>query len=351
MAAFWRHSAVWSALAIPADAAAILRCDISIDMLRALMASASGCITLSLALHATLLWGASGHESPAERHVAVDLVPNAIALGFEDAREPPGANDTNERTGGARAGVEAPPAENISAARPRAGQLPVSEPRVERSSERRAAPKPHIKKAIEQPEAVAPAEPAAVSASPPPVVAPSPVAAASPALPAPKEGELASTSTASLAPPTLFSSALPGSPATGGNASSLARAGGAAGASGAASAGPGADVGSTRDPGADAASRAVLREYARRVRSRIAEQREYPYAARRARLHGTVCLRIELAATGRLLDVAPTCGGSLAPLARAALAAVAKAAPFPPLPAGLGQHLTLDVPVIFELED
>ena len=39
------------------------------------------------------------------------------------------------------------------------------------------------------------------------------------------------------------------------------------------------------------------------------------------------------------------------PLSRAALDAVARASPFPPLPAALGRHLTLDVPVLFELSD
>jgi len=109
-------------------------------------------------------------------------------------------------------------------------------------------------------------------------------------------------------------------------------------------------VGASRGS-ADGERRAVLLEYAREVRSRIAAQREYPYAARRARLRGTVCLRITLSSAGRLLAAEPTCGNSLEPLAQAALAAVTKASPFPPLPAPLGQRLTLDDPVVFELAD
>lgn len=302
------------------------------------MASASGCITLSLALHATLLWSATRHEPPAERHVAVDLVTSAIALGFEDATEAPGG----ERRMGASAGAEVAAA-NDAADALLARPVPVRAARVDA----RPPAKPRVKEAPTKPERVAAPEPTPVSReapSPPEPVAPSTTVDTGPApLASPSQNTLAASSVAAG-----VVMALPGGheSATNANGSGATTSGrGAADARG-------GDVGSARNPGPDdAGRRAALVDYGRRVRARIAEQREYPYAARRAQLHGTVCLRIEVAASGRLLEAEPTCGGSLGPLAKAALAAVAKASPFPPLPAALGPRLALDVPVVFELED
>jgi periplasmic protein TonB len=94
----------------------------------------------------------------------------------------------------------------------------------------------------------------------------------------------------------------------------------------------------------------LLAGYLSGARERVARHREYPYLARRANLEGTVCLRIVVAASGRVLGVTPTCGTAHRPLLEAALDSVAKAAPFPPLPASLGSRITFDVPVVFELE-
>jgi protein TonB len=94
----------------------------------------------------------------------------------------------------------------------------------------------------------------------------------------------------------------------------------------------------------------LLSSYLAGVRQRVAQHREYPYLARRANLEGTVCLRVVVAASGRVLGVTPTCGTGQRPLLDAALASVSNAAPFPPLPAALGQRLTVDVPVVFELD-
>lgn len=121
----------------------------------------------------------------------------------------------------------------------------------------------------------------------------------------------------------------------------------------AASASPGAGavraegVGPARGPGAHPQ---LLARYLERVRARVAEHREYPYVARRANLEGTICLRVSIAASGSVLGVTPTCGTSHEPLLQAALRSVSSAAPFPPLPALLGARLTLDVPVVFELD-
>jgi protein TonB len=94
----------------------------------------------------------------------------------------------------------------------------------------------------------------------------------------------------------------------------------------------------------------LLSSYLASVRQRVAQHREYPYLARRANIEGTVCLRVVVAASGRVLGVTPTCGTHQPPLLDAALASVSNAAPFPPLPAVLGQRLTVDVPVVFELD-
>jgi protein TonB len=102
---------------------------------------------------------------------------------------------------------------------------------------------------------------------------------------------------------------------------------------------------------ASSAARAqLLARYVERVRARVAQHREYPYLARRANLEGTICLRISIGASGSVLGITPTCGTSHEPLLQAALKSVSSAAPFPPLPAALGGRLTLDVPVVFELD-
>jgi TonB family protein len=109
--------------------------------------------------------------------------------------------------------------------------------------------------------------------------------------------------------------------------------------------GPGTTEQSTGDGHAQ-----LLASYLKGVRDRVSRHREYPYLARRANLEGTVCLRVVVAASGRVVGVTPTCGGSHQPLVEAALASVSSAAPFAPLPAALGQRLTIDVPVVFALD-
>jgi protein TonB len=94
----------------------------------------------------------------------------------------------------------------------------------------------------------------------------------------------------------------------------------------------------------------ALARYIESVRQRVLKHRQYPHAARRANVQGTVCLRIVIASSGQVHRVQPTCGASHQPLLRAALASVSAASPFAPLPASLGGQLAIDVPVVFELE-
>jgi TonB family protein len=121
-------------------------------------------------------------------------------------------------------------------------------------------------------------------------------------------------------------------------ASSIRGAGGPAAASGARSlSGP--------DP-------SILRaRYLRALRQRVLARREYPHAAQRAGLQGTVCLRFSLNAQGRLSALQASCGPAPEPLLQAALRAVRAAEPFGPLPSALGRELTVDLPVIFRLDE
>jgi protein TonB len=120
------------------------------------------------------------------------------------------------------------------------------------------------------------------------------------------------------------------------------------GSTGAGGAGTGGGV--TTETGTGDGHAQLLASYLKGVRDRVSRHREYPYLARRANLEGTVCLRVLVASSGRVVGVTPTCGSSHRPLVEAALASVSSAAPFPPLPPALGERLTIDVPVVFALE-
>jgi periplasmic protein TonB len=136
-------------------------------------------------------------------------------------------------------------------------------------------------------------------------------------------------------------------------------AGALAGALGVAASGSGA--GSSAAPsssarvGANAAGgsgdvAAARAQYLQRLRQRVIERRQYPHAALRAGVEGTVCLRVSLDAAGRISELRPTCGPLPAPLLQAALRAVRAAEPFGPLPSGVGQMLSVDLPVVFTLD-
>jgi TonB family protein len=125
-------------------------------------------------------------------------------------------------------------------------------------------------------------------------------------------------------------------------AASGAAARGASGPATGASSSWGAAVG-----GGDTA-RALRAAYLQELRRRVLGHRVYPYLARRARLEGTVCLRVSLNGQGEVAGLQATCRAPEA-LLEAAFAAVRTAAPFGPLPTPL-RELTLDLPVVFQLE-
>lgn len=95
---------------------------------------------------------------------------------------------------------------------------------------------------------------------------------------------------------------------------------------------------------------ALRQGYLRELRQRVLERREYPHVAQRAGLQGVVCLRLSLTASGYLSELRATCGPSPEPLLQAALRAVRAAEPFRPLPSALGSQLTVDLPVVFQLD-
>jgi len=133
----------------------------------------------------------------------------------------------------------------------------------------------------------------------------------------------------------------------------LGTSGAAAGGFGARGAGVGVGAESGRAGSGSASNdeHGPLARYLKGVRERVARHREYPYIARRANLEGTVCLRVAIGASGNVRSVTATCGKTKQPLLAAALDSVSRAAPFPPLPAALGKELTLDVPIVFDLDD
>lgn len=99
----------------------------------------------------------------------------------------------------------------------------------------------------------------------------------------------------------------------------------------------------------EGAAAGVLARYLRAARERVMQHRQYPHLARRARLEGTVCLRLSITASGAVRQVRVTCGQSQELLVDAALQSVTDATPFSPLPSALGRELTLELPVVFEL--
>jgi TonB family protein len=98
----------------------------------------------------------------------------------------------------------------------------------------------------------------------------------------------------------------------------------------------------------DDSARALRAAYLQELRRRVLGHRVYPYLARRARLEGTVCLRVSLNGRGEVARLEATCAAPQA-LLEAAFAAVRTAAPFGPLPSQL-RELTLDLPMVFQLE-
>ena len=89
-----------------------------------------------------------------------------------------------------------------------------------------------------------------------------------------------------------------------------------------------------------------MADYTREILKRIERHKQYPAAARRRRLAGSVTLNLHLAADGRIAALRCLKGPRL--LCRAAERATRAAAPFPPLPAGMAPPV-LDYRMRFRL--
>ncbi len=93
----------------------------------------------------------------------------------------------------------------------------------------------------------------------------------------------------------------------------------------------------------------LLAAYARRVLAQLEQHKTYPIMSQRRGEEGTITLRITVAADGRVIDVHPVADGP-SRLVHASLDAVTAAAPFPPLPAGLGANrMVFNLPITYRL--
>lgn len=99
---------------------------------------------------------------------------------------------------------------------------------------------------------------------------------------------------------------------------------------------------------ADERGKASLSDYRSKVAARLRRARSYPAAARAENLTGTATVTFTITASGGVgrASLAKSSGHRI--LDQAALDMVARAAPFPPLPAGAGNSITITVPVRFD---
>jgi len=92
-------------------------------------------------------------------------------------------------------------------------------------------------------------------------------------------------------------------------------------------------------------------EYFRSLRAAVEQHREYPRTARRARLQGTVVIRLSVSRSGRLLAVSVTQSSGEEVLDNAALSAVRMTGTFPPTPAAFErEQVTVELPFVFRLK-
>jgi protein TonB len=99
---------------------------------------------------------------------------------------------------------------------------------------------------------------------------------------------------------------------------------------------------------ADERGKASLSDYRSKVAARLRRARSYPAAARAENLTGTATVTFTINTGGGVgrASLAKSSGHRI--LDQAALDMVARAAPFPPLPAGAGNSITITVPVRFD---
>jgi protein TonB len=105
----------------------------------------------------------------------------------------------------------------------------------------------------------------------------------------------------------------------------------------------------TRAGPSSAERETMARAYLIEVRRRIAREKRYPRSARRLGVEGTVRVRFVIARDGSIGSLRAS--GEASVLREAALEAVRAAGPFEPPPLALGPRVSVDVPVVYVLEE
>jgi len=298
-------------------------------------------LPLSLALHAaifcTALWVA---RELTERPLFVDLT----------LSEP----DEHAGAAGGRGPVPAPEPTKRAAPSPR-GTATTASPARARASAASSAAAPTPAAALTPSPPVATSSPVAPAANPSlvvessPTVEPSRTAEPAPAVqpsptiePSPARG----SSVAGIAPSVSGASADSASVGAGGGEARGAASGGAAATAPTASGGGGGQL-ALAVPGAGGAE--MYGPYLASLRRRLQEMLEYPPAARRRGLSGTVDLEIALESTGRVSEVVLVRSSSHAMLDEAALHAARNLSRVPFPPDVRPRALRVRLPVVFEL--
>lgn len=204
------------------------------------------------------------------------------------------------------------------------------------------------------PPALTPPPPAPTRA--PAVAPPRPRATAAPAPAAVDSSTLASAVATAETPVSATEPPLPAAPPaaepqpTATQNSSTAAAAEAGATSAAAS---GAESGSgprRRQRGGGGEGRNALQAYFAEVSKRINANKEYPDALKKKKVDGTVTVRISIDATGQLISAEIQQSSGSSQLDQAALAAIAKASPFPQFPDPIDRpQLSIAVPIEYAL--
>ena len=100
---------------------------------------------------------------------------------------------------------------------------------------------------------------------------------------------------------------------------------------------------------AQTAGKAAESAYRAQVAAKLARSKFYPNAARRDRLTGRATVRFTLNASGRVTAVKVVRSAGSRILDDAAVDMVRRAAPYPPIPRGLGATITIQAPIGFQV--
>jgi protein TonB len=100
---------------------------------------------------------------------------------------------------------------------------------------------------------------------------------------------------------------------------------------------------------AETAGNAAASAYRAKVAAQLKRKRFYPNAARRDRLTGSTTVSFTLNASGKVTAVRVVRSSGKRILDEAAIEMVRRASPYPPIPPGLGNAITIQAPIAFDL--